>query len=95
MVAPKLENFIFSVQILTFYVNDLVQVQSSIGDLSLFYLRNFVNFFASEIAIPVVNQQLAQGVEIPRQYFGIVNFKDAVFLSKDNYLSVGVVPQFI
>ena len=67
------------VQLLTFYIYDATLTLSQIGDLPLWQMRTFFNFFVKTIFIPVVNAYLAPGIDLPTEYFGIVRVDDAIF----------------
>ena len=79
---------------MSFYINDSQVVESEFGPIDLESKRRFVNFMAY-ITLPVVNKLLQNGFVIPNEFFGMVRIKDALFESKDGYVSVGIVPQFI
>jgi hypothetical protein len=94
IVAATLKNFTFTVQFVSFYINDSQVERSEIGPIDLETKRRFVNFMAY-ITLPVVNKLLENGFHIPTEFFGMIRIQDAVFESKEGYVSVGIVPQFI
>ena len=94
VVAATLKNFIFTVQFVSFCINDSQVVESEFGTIDLDAKRRFINFMAY-ITLPVINKLLENGVVIPNEFFGMIRIQDALFESKDGYVSVGIVPQFI
>ena len=91
----SLENGILKLQLLSFYIYDATLLQSQIGDLPLWEMRTFFNFFVKTIFIPVVNTYLSSGFALPTEYFGIVRIQNAIFQAMEGFVQVGLVPEFI
>ena len=89
-----MQDFLLSIKVLTFYINDAQALYSDIGWINAYELRSFVNVFAY-LALPVINGFLSPGFKLPQEYFGIVRIRDASFLALDGYCQVGIVPEFI
>ena len=87
-------NYLFVVKLLTFYITDSRVVTSEIGPIDVESMRKFVNFYAW-LALPVINMLLSPGFDLPREYFGIVRIKEAIFNAMDGFCQVGIVPEFI
>ena len=90
----SLKNFTLTIQFQSFYITDSQVIQSEIGPIDVESKRKFVNFMAY-IMLPVVNSLLANGFVIPQEFFGMIRIQDASFETKDGYVQVGIVPQFI
>ena len=94
VIAASLNNFTFIVLVVSFFINGYQVVDSKFGPIDLESKRRFINFL-TYITLPVVNKLLVNGFKIPNEFFGMIRIQDAIFESKDGYVSIGVVPQFI
>jgi len=91
VVALSLKQYLVKLQFLSFYINSSEVVKSEIGPIDVESKRRFVNLMAY-LTIPVINSFIANGYEIPHVLLGFIQIQDALFDTKEGYVTAAIVP---
>jgi len=95
LINATMDNFLLKPKINTVKFEEISVVTSEIGPVSGKELQYFLNTLFRMI-IPFINGLvLANGIQIPDTFFGVMRVKSARFDSMDGYVNIGFVPEFI
>ncbi len=75
-VQTSLEDFTLHIKIESLAVKSIQQIQSNIGDISPLELKTFFNVLF-KIAIPIINELLANGFAVPTEFMDMVKIESA------------------
>ena len=90
VIDVSLTNFVLTVQVNDFEVDDIEVIHSNIGDIDTFSMVNFINFGAL-IAIPIINEYIPT-FDIPHNFNNSLVLQNATFTAGNNFLYVAGSP---